>query len=346
MLHDIPTYLITGFLGSGKTTLINHLLSQKPESERWAIMVNEFGEMGVDQAAFSAGEDIAVKELPGGCMCCAMGAAFRTGLAQFLKIAKPDRLIIEPTGLGHPEGIVDVLKSPPYAKVIRLETIICLLDPRNLAREEVLSHPLFQDQLAIADTVVISKCDTAPVDLIELAAESVAQMYPAKAKVLRSTKHDISIASLKLQTPLSDRAPDHITMPAFTPMIASEKPLNRTPALVMTHQTTESQPQEMKRYTSQANGFSYLGWQFPADSVFDFEKLEAWLGELHHAERVKGIVRIGSAWVFFNQLRSELDYFKQAWRQDSRIELISQEKLDTEELTRTLNDCIVTGIIK
>src|SRR5690554_6935809 len=68
-LANVPVHLITGFLGSGKSTLIHALIAQKPADERWAILVNEFGQVGIDQAMFESRDDLVVKGIPGGCLC-------------------------------------------------------------------------------------------------------------------------------------------------------------------------------------------------------------------------------------------------------------------------------------
>lgn len=95
------TNLITGFLGSGKTTSILHLLAHKDPAEKWAVLVNEFGEVGID-GALLADSGALLKEIPGGCMCCVNGLPMQVGLNTLLRQGKPDRLLIEPTGLGHP----------------------------------------------------------------------------------------------------------------------------------------------------------------------------------------------------------------------------------------------------
>lgn len=97
------TNLITGFLGSGKTTSILHLLANKDPAEKWAVLVNEFGEVGID-GALLADSGAMIKEIPGGCMCCVNGLPMQVGLNTLLRQGKPDRLLIEPTGLGHPEA--------------------------------------------------------------------------------------------------------------------------------------------------------------------------------------------------------------------------------------------------
>ncbi|WP_099832140.1 CobW family GTP-binding protein [Salmonella enterica] len=101
------TNLITGFLGSGKTTSILHLLAHKDPAEKWAVLVNEFGEVGID-GALLADSGALLKEIPGGCMCCVNGLPMQVGLNTLLRQGKPDRLLIEPTGLGHPKQILDL----------------------------------------------------------------------------------------------------------------------------------------------------------------------------------------------------------------------------------------------
>lgn len=103
------TNLITGFLGSGKTTSILHLLANKDPAEKWAVLVNEFGEVGIDGALLA--DSGALLKIPGGCMCCVNGLPMQVGLNTLLRQGKPDRLLIEPTGLGHPKQIL--IYSPP-----------------------------------------------------------------------------------------------------------------------------------------------------------------------------------------------------------------------------------------
>ncbi len=116
----VPTNIITGFLGVGKTSAILNLMANKPENERWAVLVNEFGEIGVDgslvQGQQSEEQQVFIREVPGGCMCCAAGLPMQIALNQLLNEAKPDRLLIEPTGTVVPErsaaSVVDRSLSP------------------------------------------------------------------------------------------------------------------------------------------------------------------------------------------------------------------------------------------
>ncbi len=133
------TNLITGFLGSGKTTSILHLLANKDPAEKWAVLVNEFGEVGID-GALLADSGALLKEIPGGCMCCVNGLPMQVGLNTLLRQGKPDRLLIEPTGLGHPKQILDLLTAPVYEPWIDLRATLCILDPRLLLDEKSVAN--------------------------------------------------------------------------------------------------------------------------------------------------------------------------------------------------------------
>ena len=83
-IQHIPTNLIMGFLGAGKTSAILHLIQQKPRNEKWSVLVNEFGAIGIDSAIYQA-HGISVKEIPGGCMCCTAGVPMQVAINQLLK---------------------------------------------------------------------------------------------------------------------------------------------------------------------------------------------------------------------------------------------------------------------
>lgn len=126
-IKAVPTNIITGFLGVGKTTAILNLMKNKPDNERWAILVNEFGEIGVDGSLVggqhSDNQNVFIREVPGGCMCCAAGLPMQIALNQLLSEARPDRLLIEPTGLGHPKEVLEVLSTGHFRQILSLKRI-------------------------------------------------------------------------------------------------------------------------------------------------------------------------------------------------------------------------------
>ena len=139
MLEHIPTHLIGGPLGAGKTSLIRHLLDQKPADERWAVLINEFGQIGLDAALLTTEADgISLAEIPGGCLCCVNGMPFQVGLARLLRQAQPDRLLIEPSGLGHPAELLRQLRQPPWQNVLSVQPTVLVLYAAALSRGEPL----------------------------------------------------------------------------------------------------------------------------------------------------------------------------------------------------------------
>ena len=159
----VPTNVITGFLGVGKTSAIMHLLASKPEHERWAILVNEFGEIGVDGNLISGlgvkSNGVFITEVPGGCMCCASGLPMQIALNKLLSDARPHRLLIEPTGLGHPIEVLQLLSNQYYKDILSLEKTLTLVDARNLNDSRYSEHNTFNQQLAIADLIIGNKTD-------------------------------------------------------------------------------------------------------------------------------------------------------------------------------------------
>jgi len=147
-LKSIPTHIFMGFLGSGKTSAILNVFKNKPADERWAVLVNEFGKLGIDGAIYQS-QDIHVKQIPGGCMCCAAGVPMQVAVNQLLKEARPDRLFIETSGLGHPLGVIQTLTSGSFADVLSVKARICLVDPEKLLNPLLslnLKHLIIQEK--------------------------------------------------------------------------------------------------------------------------------------------------------------------------------------------------------
>ncbi len=159
-LSNIPTHVFMGFLGSGKTSAILNLFEQKPKGERWAVLVNEYGKLGIDGAHYQS-EGVTVKEIPGGCMCCAAGVPMRVAINQLLRASRPDRLFIETSGLGHPDGVLKTLTDEHFKTVLSLKANICLVDPEKLLNPLMYTSGLFEQQIALADVLVANKVDIA-----------------------------------------------------------------------------------------------------------------------------------------------------------------------------------------
>lgn len=195
----IPTNLIVGFLGPGKTTAIGKLIDRRPPGEKWSIFINEYGIVSIDQAIVDTGsEDIAVQELGGGCACSTMAYAFQPLLAQFIRRTKLDRLILEPSGASHPAKVVDVLRNPNFSSVIDLRNTICLIDPKDFEDARWRETAVFQDQVQLADIVVLNWTDKRDRAVIDRCRAWVERFVPTKLLIAESSFGDIDPAWLPI----------------------------------------------------------------------------------------------------------------------------------------------------
>lgn len=143
--------LITGPLGSGKTTAILSLLGRR--EERWGVLVNEVGQVGIDQDILKA-SGVAVREVVGGCVCCANSVVFGVALSQLVAKERPKRVLVEPSGLG--EGLR--LKQKVRSLNLKLGAVIVML-PADSHDELWETSSLYRNQLAAADVFVINRRD-------------------------------------------------------------------------------------------------------------------------------------------------------------------------------------------
>ncbi len=154
----IPALIVSGFLGSGKTTLVQHLLAQaQAEGVKLAIISNEFGDAGIDRALLEAGEEGLV-ELDGGCVCCRLSDALGETLEMLLTQVKPDRLVLETSGVALPGEILVQFWRPPVDALISEEVVVVLVDGERFLRDRP-SDETFLQQLEAADLILLTKCD-------------------------------------------------------------------------------------------------------------------------------------------------------------------------------------------
>ena len=316
------TNLITGFLGSGKTTSILHLLANKPADEKWAVLVNEFGEVGID-GALLADSGALLKEIPGGCMCCVNGLPMQVGLNTLLRQGKPDRLLIEPTGLGHPKQILDLLTAPVYEPWIDLRATICVMDPRQLLDEKIASNENFRDQLAAADIIVSNKSDRATPESQQALTEWW-QQNGGERQLLEATQGNIDVALL--ETPRSN----------LTELAASAAHTHSHPSNKGLGALSLPEHQRWRRSVNQGQGYHACGWIFDAETQFDTIGLLEW-ARLAPVARLKAVMRIPEGLVRINRQGADLHIETQnVAPPDSRIELINDAETDWNTLQSAL----------
>ncbi|QLL13391.1 CobW family GTP-binding protein [Pseudomonas chlororaphis] len=318
MLHNIPTHVIAGPLGAGKTSLIQHLLAQRPANERWAVLINEFGQIGLDAALLTRDEDgIALGEVAGGCLCCVNGAPFQVGLGRLLRKARPDRLFIEPSGLGHPAQLLQQLREAPWQKVLAVQPCVLVLDAQALAAGKPLPRAQ-QEALSSAGLLLLNKEE----GLDGGQRQGILEQLPA-CPVFWTTRGTLPLDRLPGADVQAGAAVEAFEVP---------KGLAQLPAIW----TDPAQPICLSQ--AQEGGWS-IGWRWHPSRVFDVRHVEQWLASLDW-RRAKLVVHGADGWVSGNALDNAAPHWQASeWRRDSRIELIFSEAQDVAALQKSLAEC-------
>ena len=310
-ISAIPTNIITGFLGVGKTSAILHLLKSKPADERWAVLVNEFGEIGVDGSLFggqhSEEQGVFIREVPGGCMCCAAGLPMQVALNQLLARAKPDRLLIEPTGLGHPKEVLQVLSADYYQDTLDLQKVLTLVDARKLSDERYTSHQTFNQQIAIADIVVGNKQDLYQREDKAKLETYTKQLGTAEAVVLFAQNGEIAPLHLQGKTAAKAKAHHHHHHSGEAKPLLSELPIPDCGYI---------------KALNQGEGFHSIGWRFSPSHVFNDKKLFSFLSGII-AERMKAVFITENGVFGYNLTPDTLTEIELDDCIESRVEIIA-----------------------
>ena len=305
MTDKIKVHLFTGFLGTGKTSAISSLIAQKPQNEKWLIVVNEFGEIGIDGAVLSD-NGIPVAEISGGCLCCSAGAQMDETLRKMLAKDKPNRILIEASGLAHAAGVIDELKTPEFANILDIAAIFTLVDPRQFVDDNYAANPLYKDQVSVCDVLVASKLDLCPPEVLTTFRQRAAALFPPKTLVVETKNAHMQLSWLDANT--------------------AEKLRYRVKTL----------PENTLGYQSQ-------GYTFSAERNFDGEKITQFFDDLpklvEGLVRAKGVFRVLDTWVWLNWVDGHWGTNQISWRRDSRFELIGKS-FDANEIERRLQDCL------
>ena len=335
----VPTHIITGFLGAGKTTLLKHLLAQKPAGETWAVLVNEFGQIGLDGALLDADADIAIHEVVGGCLCCTSQLPMQVGLSRLLTKTKPTRLFIEPTGLGHPLQLVEQLSEPHWTRALDLRAIVSVVDGTRLFETKLTTHETYQAQLALADILVISHQDQMTAQdhqQLLVMQDQLSQIKAIAPSLLFANQGELDLAEIDHPRQIgrqTRRSLLHLT-PSKTVHLAQDLQVQDEMMTLPYH------------YHEQALAQSVGGWRLPADWIFDRDRLLMWLLSLQGWMRIKGVIRVYSTqneseWLALNLIPTQIGFTSHAGNEDNRLEIIAQPDADWDAYEQALMACRV-----
>ena len=336
IIQNIPCTLVTGFLGAGKTTLINQLLGTKPKGARWALLINEFGRIGIDGSLLtqdnSNQQNIAISEVSGGCICCTSQLPLQIALSRLLSEHRPQRLIIEPTGLAHPRELLRQLSEPHWQTALNLRAVITVLSAIQWQNEKYRYHDGFQAHIQAADVVVINRYEHLNANYQHELQSWILALNP-HAQLIWSTSPE------KSETTLSKSITDKLTLSLNIPSqilnqqtstLSQSRIHLQSPMQLLSSKTGRASKgnivNEMLpyRYHDSQQGMIVGGWRLPAEWVFDADALQQWLLALPQWQRIKGVINTSDGWLQFNFTPDSLSTATTNAQVDSRLEIILQ----------------------
>jgi G3E family GTPase len=296
----VPVSIVSGFLGAGKTTALRDQLTAR-RGERIALIVNDFGEAGFDAETLAEESPFRITSIPGGCVCCTAPEGFVDALAAVLE-TRPDRILIEPTGLARAQDLVDTIRRCRHAGELALGPLLVLVDPARLAALEAGGDAdalaLLREQAEGADVLVANRIDLCDAAALARFRAFAAERWPAPLAVVETREGRI--------------APEHF-----------EWPIGATPRA---HRHDHAHDHDHAPSTA---GFAARSWQWPREVVFSHARLSEALariarGEGAPLERFKGIFRSEQGVSRLEIANGVLHDRRTAYRRDSRADAIAR----------------------
>lgn len=300
-----PVLLITGFLGSGKTSFINWLLHERPDL-KISLILNEFGDIKLETQFIQQTGGGEVAELANGCMCCVAKSDVPRMIKLILeKAPQTHYILIEASGLSDPDPIYEALNHPDQAALVRLDSIVCIVDTLNFEKTRT-EHQIVMSQVGDADLVLLSK-------VTEAGPETTTRLKNMFEKIGVNTEVLIWDENLKPEQFLEWTPPDEAATPA-TPL---------EPNHDHTHE-------------------AYTECWYRSQAVIDRTKFEELLRNLPpEVIRAKGYLNVGSHKLMLQYVAGRWELFPAEWQNEEphSAVLLLGKVLNCEELLAQFREC-------
>lgn len=186
--------IISGFLGSGKTTLIKKLMAEKLHDEKLVIIENEFGEIGIDGSILKE-SGIEVKEINSGCICCTLVGDFGKSIEEVLHKYKPDRIIIEPSGVGKLSDILKACDSLSSKDLLTINMVITVVDILKYKMYILNFGEFYENQIKHAKTIILSRSQKAEADKLVKFTGEIGKLNP-KANIITTPWEELNAGQI------------------------------------------------------------------------------------------------------------------------------------------------------
>ncbi len=173
--------IVSGFLGAGKTTLIKKMLEEVFKDEQVVLVENEYGEVGID-GGFLKDSGIEIRELNSGCICCSLVGDFNRSLGEVIEMYHPDRILIEPSGVGKLSDVItSVKKVEEEHDGVKLNALVTVVNAMKATKQMKAFGEFFNNQIENATTVVLSRTQNTEPEKLELCVQQIRQLNPGAA---------------------------------------------------------------------------------------------------------------------------------------------------------------------
>lgn len=310
-------HLVMGFLGSGKTSFINACIQYIQQQERWAILVNEIGKIGIDEQLFTNNHRLAIRQVSGGCICCTSQLPLQVAISRLLSEHRPERLWIEPTGLAHPKELIDQLSQTHWQTALSLKTVYSVLNAKQWQQPKYQQHEGYQAHVKYCDVLIINRFSDLTTIEIEQLTQWIYRLNP-NVNIIWQNGNYFSQEQFK-----------QIDSSLQVSSIFIQKNYNKinllhylTSSYNVSEHLTHHDAELPFRYHQQHSNYQIIGWQLPSNWQIDYLKLMDWLLLLPNWQRIKGVVHTSQGWQRLNFTEDSLNTLNCEPQIDNRIEII------------------------
>lgn len=330
--------IVFGFLGSGKTTFITRVLNEWGSSEKTVVLVNEFGEVGIDGDLLAAqGGDVV--EMPSGCICCTLQADFKVQLLDIIRNFEPQRIIIEPTGVATVSQIRWIVDAQVFEKIFRIVNNILIADATGFMGLYKANRHFVESQVQNAAIVLLNKCDKVDKRKATVIRSAIAAINP-EISVLMTEFGAVDPAEYQLALAAAPRSSkelwqdDNDQVADTAHQVASEADLDRKLHL-----------------HAEENGLGYETHGCVMEDVaFDKQALETFFLDLNASEasmgdvvRAKGIFSIGDRGILMELASGEFSSQPMGPLKQSKVSIIGR-KLNRKMIDAAIKRCLAAKI--